>query len=140
MTLGMMPASSPSTVYAEGAYQQGLDQINIKRQGLWTSDAFWQYITSSCASGTRSCHPRHHLQHVHHCLHLLHLLLDTPPRHTIIVRSPSATPPLHTTVVIIIIVCCSLAFLSYLTLSMSLPPHRAGGYPCSRVYLSTVHI
>ena len=29
------------------AYWQGLDQINIKWQGLWTSDAFWQYITSS---------------------------------------------------------------------------------------------
>ena len=31
------------------AYWQGLDQIDIKRQGLWTSDAFWQFITSSCA-------------------------------------------------------------------------------------------
>ena len=32
---------------AMAAYKQGLDQIDIKRQGLWTSDAFWQYITSS---------------------------------------------------------------------------------------------
>ena len=48
-------------------------------------------------------HPNHCLQHGHHCLHLLHLLLATPPpRHIIIVRSPSATPPLHTTVVNII--------------------------------------
>ena len=30
------------------AYWQGLDQIDIKRQGMWTSDVFWQYITSSC--------------------------------------------------------------------------------------------
>ena len=30
------------------AYRQGLDQIGIRCQGLWTSDAFWQYITSSC--------------------------------------------------------------------------------------------
>ena len=30
------------------AYRQGLDQIDIKWQGLWTSDAFWQYVTSSC--------------------------------------------------------------------------------------------
>ena len=32
------------------AYWQGLDQIDIKCQGLWTSDAFWQYITSSSAT------------------------------------------------------------------------------------------
>ena len=32
------------------AYRQGLDQIDIKHQGLWTSDAFWQYITSSCSA------------------------------------------------------------------------------------------
>ena len=32
------------------AYRQGLDQINIKWQRLWTSDAFWQYITSSCGA------------------------------------------------------------------------------------------
>ena len=30
---------------ATAAYRQGLDQIDIKRQGLWTSDAFWLYIT-----------------------------------------------------------------------------------------------
>ena len=30
------------------AYQQGLVHIDIKCEGLWTSDAFWQYITSSC--------------------------------------------------------------------------------------------
>ena len=30
---------------ATTAYRQGLDQIDIKRQGLWTSDTFWQYIT-----------------------------------------------------------------------------------------------
>ena len=35
---------------AMAAYKQGLDQIDIKRQGLWTSDAFWQYITSSCST------------------------------------------------------------------------------------------
>ena len=35
---------------ATAAYRQGLDQINIKCQGLWTSDAFWQYITSSCTA------------------------------------------------------------------------------------------
>ena len=33
---------------ATAAYRQGLDQIDIKRQGLWNSDTFWQYITSSC--------------------------------------------------------------------------------------------
>ena len=32
------------------AYWQGLDQIDIKHQGLWTSDTFWQYIISSCAA------------------------------------------------------------------------------------------
>ena len=32
------------------AYRQGLDQIDIKFQGLWTSDTFWQYITSSCTA------------------------------------------------------------------------------------------
>ena len=32
------------------AYRQGLDQINIKWEGLWTSDDFWQYITSSYAA------------------------------------------------------------------------------------------
>ena len=32
---------------AMAAYQQRLDQIDIKLQGLWTSEAFWQYITSS---------------------------------------------------------------------------------------------
>ena len=32
------------------AYRQGLDQIDIKRQGLWTSDAFWHYITLSCTA------------------------------------------------------------------------------------------
>ena len=35
---------------ATAAYQQGLDQIDIKCQGLWTSDSFWQYITSSCTA------------------------------------------------------------------------------------------
>ena len=34
--------------WAMVAYRQGLDQI--KRQGLWTSNAFWQYIMSSCAA------------------------------------------------------------------------------------------
>ena len=29
------------------AYWQGLDQINIKHQVLWTSNVFWQYIISS---------------------------------------------------------------------------------------------
>ena len=29
------------------AYWQGFDQIDIKYQGLWASDAFWLYITSS---------------------------------------------------------------------------------------------
>ena len=33
---------------AMAAYRQGLDQIDIKCQGLWTSNTFWQYITSSC--------------------------------------------------------------------------------------------
>ena len=33
---------------ATAEYRQGLDQIDIKRQGLWTSDAFWQYITALC--------------------------------------------------------------------------------------------
>ena len=32
------------------AYWQGSDQIDIKHQGLWTSDAFWRYIISSCAA------------------------------------------------------------------------------------------
>ena len=32
------------------AYRQGLDQIDIKWEGLWTSDSFWHYITSSCAA------------------------------------------------------------------------------------------
>ena len=32
------------------AYHQGLDQIGIKHQGLWTSDAFRQYTTSSYAA------------------------------------------------------------------------------------------
>ena len=35
---------------AMAAYWQGLDQVDMKRQGLWTSNAFWQYITSSCAA------------------------------------------------------------------------------------------
>ena len=35
---------------AMAAYRQGLDQIDIKCQGLWTSDAFWQYITSSSST------------------------------------------------------------------------------------------
>ena len=33
---------------ATAAYRQGSDQIDITCQGLWTSDPFWQYITSSC--------------------------------------------------------------------------------------------
>ena len=32
------------------AYRQGLDQIDIKSQGMWTNDTFWQYVTSSCAA------------------------------------------------------------------------------------------
>ena len=35
---------------AIAAYRQGLDQIDINHQGLWTSDAFWQYIYSSCTA------------------------------------------------------------------------------------------
>ena len=35
---------------ATAAYRQGLDQIDIKHQGLWISDTFWQYITSSCST------------------------------------------------------------------------------------------
>ena len=34
------------------AYRQGLDQIDNKWHGLWTSDTFWQYITSSCADSS----------------------------------------------------------------------------------------
>ena len=29
-------------------YRAGIDQIGIKRHGLWTSDAFWTYVTSPC--------------------------------------------------------------------------------------------
>ena len=35
---------------AMAVYRQGLDHIDITRQGLWFSDAFWQYLTSSCAA------------------------------------------------------------------------------------------
>jgi hypothetical protein len=28
------------------AYSQGVDQLDIKRHGNWSSDAFWQYVTS----------------------------------------------------------------------------------------------
>ena len=28
------------------AYSQGVDQLDIKRHGSWSSDCFWKYITS----------------------------------------------------------------------------------------------
>ena len=50
MTSDTMLASSPCTACtdrggATAVYQQSLDRIDIKCHGLWTSDAFWQYIT-----------------------------------------------------------------------------------------------
>ena len=44
------PASSLHTLCRRGvtvAYRQGLDHIDSKHQGLWTCDAFCQYIISS---------------------------------------------------------------------------------------------
>ena len=35
---------------AMAAYRQGLDHIHIRQQELWSSDTFWQYVTSSCAA------------------------------------------------------------------------------------------
>ena len=28
------------------AYRAGIDQLNIKRHGMWASEAFWAYITA----------------------------------------------------------------------------------------------
>ena len=73
----------------------------------------------AACSRTSSRRPRHRLQHVHLCLHLL---LATP-RHTVIIRSPSASPPLLTTVIVIIISC--MATLCWVALGHS---HALSGY------------
>ena len=34
------------------AYRGGTDQIGIKRHGLWSSVAFWLYVTSRCVAAS----------------------------------------------------------------------------------------
>ena len=45
LSLGPFLPPQPATA----AYQQGLDYTDIKWHGLWASEAFWSYVTSSCA-------------------------------------------------------------------------------------------
>ena len=33
---------------ATAAYTKGVQQLDIKHHGLWSSDSFWQYVTSRC--------------------------------------------------------------------------------------------
>ena len=37
---------------AMAAYHGGTDQIDIKRHGLWVSDAFWLYVTYPCEAAS----------------------------------------------------------------------------------------
>ena len=60
------------------AYWQGLDQVDINHQGLWTSDAFWQYITSSCTATSPIAEG---------CARTVHATA---------LASPGSTPPLYT--------------------------------------------
>ena len=35
---------------ATAAYRDGVDTLDIKRHGTWSSDAFWQYVTAPCVA------------------------------------------------------------------------------------------
>ena len=112
------------------AYQQGLDQIDIKHKGLLTRDAFWQYITSSCAATSPLAEG---LTRAVHATSLAPPLPPPPPQTPSHSSSSThchrrgggarAPPPLITTVVIIMYfvatMLCRVAAISLCRVAMS---------------------
>ena len=52
LDLGLFSLHSLHRGGATATYRQNLDPLHIKQQGLWKSDSFWTYITSTAVSST----------------------------------------------------------------------------------------
>ena len=54
-------------------YRQGAQQLELMKHGLWTSDTFWDYVTSTCVQQSPGAALKHGvLQPPRHCSRDLH--------------------------------------------------------------------